>query len=282
MLYKTLQSALSVKTESKHPSASACSVIDIISQLRGPWTLVFYDLERKEMWFGRDYFGRRSLVIGAACDLNSPTVVLSSCVSPAMRDNAVDFVWREVPAVGIYRLSLSDLSPGHPIPIECFLWDDFGYKLSMDGRLVADRDKNCLEKELLDMFNMEQVQLTVGVQALSCPISPFNTKIDFTILQQFNSASDNISLHQKAQSDCAVHGFSQRLREAIRLRTIAFKANNSAPETIGILFSVSCPNQFSNIKFSFVPCITNSFLLFVRKVFSCICNPATICLTSAA
>ncbi|XP_077435648.1 asparagine synthetase domain-containing protein 1 [Vanacampus margaritifer] len=45
---------------------SSCSnqadLLSVLSRIRGPWGLVYYQKSRDCLWFGRDYFGRRSLL----------------------------------------------------------------------------------------------------------------------------------------------------------------------------------------------------------------------------
>ncbi|GLI65455.1 hypothetical protein VaNZ11_008836 [Volvox africanus] len=60
------------------------SVPELVSRLRGPWALLFWDPIRQLLWFGRDLLGRRSLLVHfpSAAD---PRLLLSS-VSELPRD----------------------------------------------------------------------------------------------------------------------------------------------------------------------------------------------------
>ncbi|XP_008786007.2 asparagine synthetase domain-containing protein C4F6.11c isoform X1 [Phoenix dactylifera] len=57
------------------------TVPDILSTIRGPWALIYWQKKSKTLWFGRDAFGRRSLLVHWPTS-DEPQFVLSS-VSPA-------------------------------------------------------------------------------------------------------------------------------------------------------------------------------------------------------
>jgi asparagine synthetase B (glutamine-hydrolysing) len=78
--------------------ASIRNVVDLLSSIRGPYALVFYDARNKRIYYGRDCLGRRSLLRKSTTD---GTLVLSSVC-----DNASGEAWSEVEADGIYLVDL--------------------------------------------------------------------------------------------------------------------------------------------------------------------------------
>jgi glutamine phosphoribosylpyrophosphate amidotransferase len=78
--------------------ASTRNVIDLLSCIRGPYALVFYDARNERIYYGRDCLGRRSLLRKSTSD---STLVLSSVC-----DNASGEAWSEVEADGIYLVDL--------------------------------------------------------------------------------------------------------------------------------------------------------------------------------
>ncbi|XP_022149042.1 asparagine synthetase domain-containing protein 1 isoform X2 [Momordica charantia] len=89
------------------------TIVDILSKIQGPWSIIYWQDRAKTLWFGRDAFGRRSLLV------HWPTVedsrFLLSSVSPASSifhssglddDNGTCEVsfWEELPC-GIYSIS---------------------------------------------------------------------------------------------------------------------------------------------------------------------------------
>ncbi|KAG7032257.1 Asparagine synthetase domain-containing protein 1 [Cucurbita argyrosperma subsp. argyrosperma] len=89
------------------------TIVDVLSNIQGPWAIIYFADSAKTLWFGRDAFGRRSLLV------HWPTVedsrFLLSSVSPASsmfhdsghdNDNGTCEVsfWEELPC-GIYSIS---------------------------------------------------------------------------------------------------------------------------------------------------------------------------------
>lgn len=75
-------------------SHDTSAVIQLLSQIRGPYAVVFYDAVNKRVFYGRDCLGRRSLLTKSTSD---GSLVLSSVC-----DNATGEAWTEVEADGIY------------------------------------------------------------------------------------------------------------------------------------------------------------------------------------
>ncbi|KAL1798833.1 hypothetical protein ACET3X_002870 [Alternaria dauci] len=73
-------------------------VIELLSVVRGPYALVFFDACNNRIYYGRDCLGRRSLLQKSTPD---GTLVLSSVC-----DNASGESWTEVEADGIYVLDV--------------------------------------------------------------------------------------------------------------------------------------------------------------------------------
>ncbi|XP_019252450.1 PREDICTED: asparagine synthetase domain-containing protein 1 isoform X2 [Nicotiana attenuata] len=87
------------------------SVPELLSRIKGPWALIYWQSSSKKLWFGRDALGRRSLLVHWPTK-EDPRFLLSS-VSPLASVNEssdtggiakIDF-WEELPC-GIYSLSI--------------------------------------------------------------------------------------------------------------------------------------------------------------------------------
>ncbi|KAH6883035.1 asparagine synthase-domain-containing protein [Alternaria rosae] len=83
--------------------ASMRGVIELLSVVRGPYALVFYDASHKRIYYGRDCLGRRSLLQNSTPD---GTLVLSSVCDDASGES-----WAEVEADGIYVVDLELADP---------------------------------------------------------------------------------------------------------------------------------------------------------------------------
>jgi asparagine synthetase B (glutamine-hydrolysing) len=77
---------------------STRKIVELLSSIRGPYALVFYDAPNERIYYGRDCLGRRSLLRKSTPD---GTLVLSSVC-----DNATGEAWSEVEADGIYMMNL--------------------------------------------------------------------------------------------------------------------------------------------------------------------------------
>ncbi|XP_050373111.1 uncharacterized protein LOC126790804 [Argentina anserina] len=87
------------------------SVPNVVSRIKGPWAIIYWQESSRTLWFGRDAFGRRSLLV------HWPTVedsrFLLSSVSPvasnerSSAENGTTKVgfWEELPC-GIYSISI--------------------------------------------------------------------------------------------------------------------------------------------------------------------------------
>eukprot|EP00124_Ichthyophonus_hoferi_P004028 Ihof_evm4s398 gene=Ihof_evmTU4s398 len=110
--------------------ASSNEILDFLSTIRGPWAFVFWQSTEQKLWFGRDIFGRRSLVIHAPtpskghvddsnvlrlCSVTAgvPAHLPSTCPEEEQAedgevcgfDSSFRY-WNEVPALGVFCLHL--------------------------------------------------------------------------------------------------------------------------------------------------------------------------------
>lgn len=98
---------------------NSMGICKVLSQVRGPWSFVYYEVAKHYIWFGRDYFGRRSLLWHL-----DPQEVILTLSSVASCPSASDVPqWHEVPAAGVYRLDLKVCaSNSKELTIEVFPW----------------------------------------------------------------------------------------------------------------------------------------------------------------
>jgi len=77
---------------------SKSAVIRLLSSIRGPYALVFYDASNERIYYGRDCLGRRSLL---SKSMPNGTLLLSSVCDIASGEG-----WQEVEADGMYIVDL--------------------------------------------------------------------------------------------------------------------------------------------------------------------------------
>ncbi|KAG8366451.1 hypothetical protein BUALT_Bualt17G0081400 [Buddleja alternifolia] len=91
------------------------SVPGLLSTIKGPWALIYWQDSSKTLWFGRDALGRRSLLVHwPTC--HDPRLLLSSVSPPSSTEQHYDIddekekldlnFWEELPC-GVYSMSLS-------------------------------------------------------------------------------------------------------------------------------------------------------------------------------
>ncbi|XP_023767251.1 uncharacterized protein LOC111915848 [Lactuca sativa] len=79
------------------------SVPELLSKIKGPWALIYWQENSKTIWFGRDALGRRSLLVHWP-SIKDLRFMLSS-VSPPSAIDELNF-WEELPC-GVYSLAMS-------------------------------------------------------------------------------------------------------------------------------------------------------------------------------
>nr|XP_016435479.1 PREDICTED: asparagine synthetase domain-containing protein 1-like isoform X3 [Nicotiana tabacum] len=90
------------------------SVPELLSRIKGPWALIYWQCSSKTLWFGRDAFGRRSLLVHWPTK-EDPQFLLSSVSTLASVNEKSEFAdgggitkidfWEELPC-GVYSLSI--------------------------------------------------------------------------------------------------------------------------------------------------------------------------------
>ncbi|KAM9487070.1 asparagine synthetase domain-containing protein 1 [Clarias gariepinus] len=97
---------------------TSSDLLCVLSQVRGPWAIIYYQEEEHCVWFGRDFFGRRSLLWSWESDHSSFTLTSVSCCSPVLSSSKCS----EVPAVGVYRLDLKSRVKEESLKVEVYPW----------------------------------------------------------------------------------------------------------------------------------------------------------------
>ncbi|XP_048763515.1 asparagine synthetase domain-containing protein 1-like isoform X2 [Ostrea edulis] len=81
---------LSEKSDAEH-------ILSTLSKLHGPWACIYWQEEKKTLWFGRDFFGRRSMC------WHLPRTSEDSFILTSVRQNTEEL--REVPSIGLYSVT---------------------------------------------------------------------------------------------------------------------------------------------------------------------------------
>uniref|UniRef100_A0A8C4TTN7 Asparagine synthetase domain-containing protein 1 n=1 Tax=Erpetoichthys calabaricus TaxID=27687 RepID=A0A8C4TTN7_ERPCA len=99
-------------------SCTEAQVLAVLSAVRGPWAFIYYQARRQWLWFGRDYFGRRSLLWQFA-EGHKAVTLSSLSLSGAGSGQAA---WQEVPAAAVYRIDLEACSLAGSFHLSAYPW----------------------------------------------------------------------------------------------------------------------------------------------------------------
>ncbi|KAM3861740.1 asparagine synthetase domain-containing protein 1 [Diretmus argenteus] len=104
---------------------NASEILSVLSSVQGPWAFVYYQQAGDYLWFGRDFFGRRSLLW--KFDVEGNALTLTSVAAHASGPD--QSLWQEVPAVGVYRIDLKALAETGSVTFEIYPWAHKGNEI---------------------------------------------------------------------------------------------------------------------------------------------------------
>nr|XP_025035648.1 asparagine synthetase domain-containing protein 1 isoform X2 [Pelodiscus sinensis] len=201
---------------------SSCSnesdILSLFSLVRGPWSFIYYQASKHYLWFGRDYFGRRSLLWQFNNDLDR-ALCLSSVSALSESDNQ----WQEVPASGIYRVDLKACAISQSLVLTLYPWKYHTKENAIEETFLSGRDQ--ISKEL-----PSYVSLTMNDSKLSLitPVVPLNrtvpeTSVDTHCPNITNSTVTVDDLHgflAEEHKKKLVHQLIDVLSEAVKRRVL--------------------------------------------------------------
>ncbi|XP_044072496.1 asparagine synthetase domain-containing protein 1 [Siniperca chuatsi] len=215
---------------------SPSEILSVLSTVRGPWGFVYYQKAGDYLWFGRDLFGRRSLLWKFDAEVNALTLTSVAAHSSGPDQSA----WQEVPAVGVYRIDLKAVSEAGSVMFEVYPWANGG----------NDLVSSCSETILESVPSGCTAVMNPSGLVLRSPVCPLNTSIPKSLQEKEihpNSHSSVKDLEQllasKGKND-EVNRLIDVLSEAVRRRvqSLPFRVQDSSPPTndhasVAILFS---------------------------------------------
>ncbi|NWQ77535.1 ASND1 protein, partial [Columbina picui] len=201
--------------------SSEADILSLFSSLRGPWSFIYYQASRHSLWFGRDYFGRRSLLwqfngeVGSAFCLTS-TSVLSE---PGKQ-------WQEVPASGIFKIDLKTCATTKSVSLTLFPW-----KHSCSEKAVEELFIEVLDKVSKDLPNHVPLVMNESKLCLRAPVVPLNKTIAEASGEcpgtDINNVTHMVSVETlqgflvEESKKTTVHQFIDVLNEAVKRRVLS-------------------------------------------------------------
>ncbi|KAM4608461.1 asparagine synthetase domain-containing protein 1 [Polymixia lowei] len=211
-------------------------ILPILSSVQGPWAFVYYQKAGDFLWFGRDFFGRRSLLW--RFDVEGKALTLTSVA--AHTSGSDHSQWQEVPAVGVYRVDLKAATETGSLTFEVYPWADAGNDLSSTR---PEAKWEGLPSNCTMVMNQSGLVLT-------SPVCPLNTSIPEILNEEDVHSSSHPSVEDLEQllarkgKKNEVDGLIDVLGEAVRRRVqcLPFGLQDNSPPTDGqaavaILFS---------------------------------------------
>lgn len=89
-------------------------ILSFVGKIKGPWSIIFYQENTKRLYFGRDVFGRHSLL----WNLPSAALPMFMVTSVSQQKDGV----QEIPAYGLYCIDFSLCSIAEEFQINLFPW----------------------------------------------------------------------------------------------------------------------------------------------------------------
>lgn len=215
---------------------SSCSspseILSVLATIQGPWAFVYYQKAGDYLWFGRDFFGRRSLLWKFDVEVNE--LSLSSVAS--LTSDLGRVPWLEVPALGVYRVDLKSF--GKDVVIDVYPW--------AHGK--KDLFSSCSETLLSSIpIGCTAVMNQSGL-VLASPVCPLNTSTPEIVMEteaNLHSHPCPNDLEQlllsKSKTDAVKH-LIDVLSEAVRRRVQSLPFQGDSPPAcsranVAILFS---------------------------------------------
>lgn len=212
--------------------SSTSEILSVLTTIQGPWAFVYYQKAGHYLWFGRDFFGRRSLLWKFDVEFN--TLTLSSVASHSCDPDRAP--WLEVPALGVFRVDLKSF--GTDVVIDVFPW----------AHRQKDLFSNCSETLLSSIPSGCTAVMNQSGLVLASPVPPLNTatpdiaKETEAALHSHPCPNDlEQLLLSKSQTD-AVKRLIDVLSEAVRRRVQSLPLPGDLPPAwsranVAILFS---------------------------------------------
>ncbi|KAL1764778.1 asparagine synthetase domain-containing protein 1 [Sigmodon hispidus] len=203
-------------------SLSACKnesdILLLFSKVQGPWSFIYYQASSHCLWFGRDVFGRRSLLwhfsnLGKSFCLSSVGAQISGLTDQ----------WQEVPASGIFQIYLNYAAVSKCVTLKLYPW-----------KCVSK--ENVTEECTIDLTQTQaELPAFVSVIAseaklyLSKPIAPLNKMLPEAPLEAQCRNRSNTLPHTREtlkrfltdeHTQKVVHQFIDVLNVAVRRRVL--------------------------------------------------------------
>ncbi|NWI30799.1 ASND1 protein, partial [Sula dactylatra] len=196
--------------------SSEADILSLFSSLRGPWSFIYYQASRHSLWFGRDYFGRRSLLWQFSNEDDSAFCLTSVSVCSESGNR-----WQEVPASGIFKIDLRAYAATKSLSLTLFPW-----KYSCTEETFI----NVLDQVSKDLPHHVSLAMNGSKLCLTAPVIPLNKTIseasgeypgtNFSNIIHMASVETLQGFLAEERKKKLVHQFIDVLSEAVKRRVL--------------------------------------------------------------
>uniref|UniRef100_A0A6G1RRS9 Asparagine synthetase domain-containing protein 1 n=1 Tax=Hypotaenidia okinawae TaxID=2861861 RepID=A0A6G1RRS9_9GRUI len=201
--------------------SSEADILSLFSSLRGPWSFIYYQASRDSLWFGRDYFGRRSLLWQFSDEVDSAFSLTSVSVCSESGNR-----WQEVPASGIFKIDLKGCAATKSLSLTLFPW-----KYSCTEKAVEEILINVLDHVSKHLPDHIPLVMNESKLCLRAPVIPLNKTISEASGQCAGTNISNIThtvsvktlegFLAEEHKKKIVHQFIDVLSEAVKRRVLS-------------------------------------------------------------
>lgn len=199
---------------------SEADILSLFSSLQGPWSFIYYQASRHSLWFGRDYFGRRSLLWQFNDEVDSAFCLTSVSVYSELVNQ-----WQEVPASGIFKIDLKAYATTKSLSLTLFPW-----RYSCTEQAVEEIFINVLDQVSKDLPNHVPIVMNESKLCLRAPVIPLNKTVSEASGECPGTDTSNI-IHRvsvetlqgflsEEHKKKLVHQFIDILSEAVKRRVL--------------------------------------------------------------
>ncbi|CAH2302508.1 asparagine synthetase domain-containing 1 [Pelobates cultripes] len=198
-------------------------LLTLFSRVQGPWAFIFYQAKSHSLWFGRDFFGRRSLLWKFSQNPQKALCLTSVTESFSTSD---PIQWQEVPASGIFRFDLQSWVNSKSMTLSWYAWKSSSVDVVTKEGMVNE-EQNRIVKDLPLFITVQKSE----EDKLTTPVASLNREVPETFAEPHCVASStNVTLEDLKMLITDEHQKNAKslidvLSESVRRRTLCLHRN---------------------------------------------------------
>ncbi|KAG8442008.1 hypothetical protein GDO86_010976 [Hymenochirus boettgeri] len=213
------------------------NILSVFSRVQGPWAFIYFQANNHSLWFGRDFFGRRSLLWEFSQDL-------TKCLSlSSVAECTPGSDWQEVPSSGVFKCDLYSCAKLKSVALTLYPWTTSPEFILKEEMLEQE------QSQILNSFPKLKSVVISESKNLHTPVSPLNTKIPEEDAKLHSSSSkiqitvDNLRMLVTNEHKKNAQAFINVLNKSVQRRVLCLhRESNFVPEdekkaNVAVLFS---------------------------------------------